>query len=123
MRFTSGLPAVQRPGSARDVPGAHGALMLERAAISSDLREVLSISAAGRLRRSWTAKLRGNALAAITVVVCSMLAGALYTLAMGEDVNWDWQNYHEYNVWDRCGRAGLGSSYNLFGENLARGSG
>lgn len=28
-----------------------------------------------------------------------MLAGALYTFAMGEDVNWDWQNYHEYNVW------------------------
>lgn len=28
-----------------------------------------------------------------------MLAGALYTLAVGEDVNWDWQNYHEYNVW------------------------
>ncbi|MDF0582320.1 hypothetical protein [Bradyrhizobium yuanmingense] len=44
-------------------------------------------------------KLRGNAVAAIAVIVCSMLAGALYTLAMGEDVNWDWQNYHEYNVW------------------------
>ncbi|MDA9436595.1 hypothetical protein XH88_33340 [Bradyrhizobium sp. CCBAU 51627] len=28
-----------------------------------------------------------------------MLLGALYTFAMGEDVNWDWQNYHEYNVW------------------------
>lgn len=28
-----------------------------------------------------------------------MLTGALYTFAMGEDVNWDWQNYHEYNVW------------------------
>lgn len=28
-----------------------------------------------------------------------MLAAALYTFAMGEDVNWDWQNYHEYNVW------------------------
>ncbi|WP_271542971.1 hypothetical protein [Bradyrhizobium sp. CCBAU 45321] len=90
---------VERSGSAPDVPGAHGALTLERAAISSGLREVMSLPAAGRLRRSWTAKLRGNALAAITVVVCSMLAGALYTLAMGEDVNWDWQNYHEYNVW------------------------
>ncbi|WP_404546025.1 glycosyltransferase 87 family protein [Bradyrhizobium sp. USDA 223] len=59
----------------------------------------MSISAADRLRRSWRAKQRGNALAAIAIVVCSMLAGALYTLAMGEDVNWDWQNYHEYNVW------------------------
>lgn len=99
MRFTSGLSAVQGSGSARDVPGAHGALVLERATISSDLREVMSMPAAGGLRQSWTAKLRGNALAAIAVVVCSMLAGALYTLAMGEDVNWDWQNYHEYNVW------------------------
>ncbi|MGY3031305.1 hypothetical protein ACVIIV_000475 [Bradyrhizobium sp. USDA 4354] len=59
----------------------------------------MSIPAAGRLRQSWSAKPRGKALAAIAIVVCSMLAGALYTLAMGEDVNWDWQNYHEYNVW------------------------
>ena len=37
-----------------------------------------------------------------------MLAGALYTFAMGEDVNWDWQNYHEYNVWAVLnGRYGL----------------
>ena len=28
-----------------------------------------------------------------------MAAGALYTLATGEDANWDWQNYHDYNVW------------------------
>ena len=27
------------------------------------------------------------------------LAGAIYTWFIGEDVNWDWQNYHEYNVW------------------------
>lgn len=43
--------------------------------------------------------MRGKALAPIAIVICSMLAGALYTFAMGEDVNWDWQNYHEYNVW------------------------
>lgn len=43
--------------------------------------------------------LRGKALAPNAIVICSMLAGALYTFAMGEDVNWDWQNYHEYNVW------------------------
>ena len=55
--------------------------------------------AAGGLRRSSTTNLRGKALAPIAIVVCSMLAGALYTFAMGEDVNWDWQNYHEYNVW------------------------
>lgn len=28
-----------------------------------------------------------------------MAAGAIYTLLVGEDANWDWQNYHEYNVW------------------------
>ncbi|RTL52231.1 MAG: DUF2029 domain-containing protein [Bradyrhizobiaceae bacterium] len=34
-----------------------------------------------------------------------MIAGAFYTLIAGEDVNWDWQNYHEYNVWaDLTGR-------------------
>ncbi|WP_409192086.1 hypothetical protein [Bradyrhizobium sp. RDM4] len=50
-------------------------------------------------QQSPTAALRGKALGPVAVVVCSMLAGALYTFAMGEDVNWDWQNYHEYNVW------------------------
>lgn len=45
------------------------------------------------------AALRGKALASVAIVLCSMLAGALYTFASGEDVNWDWQNYHEYNVW------------------------
>lgn len=28
-----------------------------------------------------------------------MIAGALYAAWLGEDANWDWQNYHEYNVW------------------------
>ncbi|MBX9710632.1 MAG: glycosyltransferase 87 family protein [Xanthobacteraceae bacterium] len=28
-----------------------------------------------------------------------MIAGAIYTLFAGQDMNWDWQNYHEYNVW------------------------
>jgi hypothetical protein len=73
--------------------------MLQRATTAADLREANSMPAAGGLRRSWTTNLRGTALAPIAIVVCSMLAGALYTFAMGEDVNWDWQNYHEYNVW------------------------
>lgn len=59
----------------------------------------MSVPAAGGLRRSGMTNLRGHALAPIAIVVCSMLAGALYTFAMGQDVNWDWQNYHEYNVW------------------------
>lgn len=73
--------------------------MLQRATTAADLPDAMSVPAAGDLRRSWTTKLRGKALAPIAIVVCSMLAGALYTFAMGEDVNWDWQNYHEYNVW------------------------
>jgi hypothetical protein len=28
-----------------------------------------------------------------------MAIGAAYACFVGEDVNWDWQNYHEYNVW------------------------
>jgi len=35
----------------------------------------------------------------MAVALGSMLAGAVYTWFAGEDVNWDWQNYHEYNVW------------------------
>jgi len=35
----------------------------------------------------------------VAVTICSLIAGAIYTLVLGEDVNWDWQNYHEYNVW------------------------
>jgi hypothetical protein len=73
--------------------------MLQRATTTADLREAMSVPAAGGLRRSWTTNLRGKAFAPIAIVVCSLLAGALYTFAMGEDVNWDWQNYHEYNVW------------------------
>ncbi|MGY0571805.1 glycosyltransferase 87 family protein [Bradyrhizobium sp. RDM12] len=73
--------------------------MLQRTTTTAELPDAVSAPAAGGLRRSWTMDLRGKALAPIAIVVCSMLAGALYTLAMGEDVNWDWQNYHEYNVW------------------------
>ena len=43
--------------------------------------------------------LRTKALVPIVIALGSLLAGALYTWFVGEDVNWDWQNYHEYNVW------------------------
>src|SRR5438128_1754721 len=33
------------------------------------------------------------------ITIASLLAGAIYTWFAGEDANWDWQNYHEYNVW------------------------
>ena len=35
----------------------------------------------------------------MAIALGSLLAGAIYTWFVGEDVNWDWQNYHEYNVW------------------------
>jgi hypothetical protein len=52
-------------------------------------------------RGTWskmTASLRGHALP-IAITLGAMLAGAIYTWIAGEDANWDWQNYHEYNVW------------------------
>jgi hypothetical protein len=45
-----------------------------------------------------TATLRSNSLP-IAIAIGSLLAGAIYTWFAGEDANWDWQNYHEYNVW------------------------
>jgi hypothetical protein len=35
----------------------------------------------------------------IAIALGALLAGAIYTWFVGEDVNWDWMNYHEYNVW------------------------
>jgi len=44
----------------------------------------------------------------MAIALGSLLAGAIYTWFVGEDVNWDWQNYHEYNVWAVInGRYGL----------------
>jgi Glycosyltransferase family 87 len=33
------------------------------------------------------------------VILGSLLAGAAYVWLVGEDVNWDWQNYHEYGAY------------------------
>jgi len=43
--------------------------------------------------------LQSKALMPTMIALGAMLAGAVYTWLVGEDVNWDWQNYHEYNVW------------------------
>src|SRR5258708_33300239 len=43
--------------------------------------------------------LQATTLEVIAVTLGSLLSGAIYTWFGGEDVNWDWQNYHEYNVW------------------------
>jgi hypothetical protein len=32
------------------------------------------------------------------VILGSVLAGALYSWLTGEDINWDWRNYHEYGA-------------------------
>jgi hypothetical protein len=32
------------------------------------------------------------------VILGSLFAGALYTWFNGEDINWDWRNYHEYGA-------------------------
>ncbi|MEH2613905.1 glycosyltransferase family 87 protein [Bradyrhizobium sp. AZCC 1693] len=56
---------------------------------------------AGRpARRAWqTPIVRTSVLVPTAIALGSLLAGAIYTWFAGEDVNWDWQNYHEYNVW------------------------
>ena len=52
--------------------------------------------------------LQTRTLIPIVIALGSLLAGAIYTWFVGEDVNWDWQNYHEYNVWAVInGRYGL----------------
>lgn len=45
------------------------------------------------------APVRTDILVPVVIALGSLLAGAVYTWFVGEDVNWDWQNYHEYNVW------------------------
>lgn len=42
---------------------------------------------------------RPRRLASALVIPISMALGAAYAAFAGEDVNWDWQNYHHYNVW------------------------
>jgi hypothetical protein len=40
----------------------------------------------------------GKNLATPVVILGSLLAGAVYTWLTGEDINWDWRNYHEYGA-------------------------
>jgi Glycosyltransferase family 87 len=35
----------------------------------------------------------------LLIFSCSAAFGAIYALHAGQDINWDWQNYHEYSVW------------------------
>jgi hypothetical protein len=54
----------------------------------------------------------------MAIALGSLLAGAIYTWFVGEDVNWDWLNYHEYNVWavinDRYGIDALPAGFQTY---------
>jgi hypothetical protein len=66
----------------------------------TDAADVAGRDAARSTDRAWqTPVLQTNVLVPIAIALGSLLAGAIYTWFVGEDVNWDWQNYHEYNVW------------------------
>ena len=62
--------------------------------------DVAGTDAAKPTDRAWqTPLLQTNVLVPMAIALGALLAGAAYTWFVGEDVNWDWQNYHEYNVW------------------------
>jgi hypothetical protein len=66
----------------------------------TDAADVAGTDAGRPAGRAWrTPVLQTNVLVPIAIALGSLLAGAIYTWFVGEDVNWDWQNYHEYNVW------------------------
>src|SRR5262245_59144688 len=44
-------------------------------------------------------KAKFNATELLVVFTGSAAFGAFYALYAGQDINWDWQNYHEYSVW------------------------
>jgi hypothetical protein len=46
-----------------------------------------------------TGRTRSAGLEAVAVIAASLAAGAAWAWFAGEDANWDWQNYHEYNAW------------------------
>jgi hypothetical protein len=67
--------------------------------IAADVSDTdFSGRASGAAWQKMIASLRGNALP-IAITLGALLAGAIYTWIAGQDANWDWQNYHEYNVW------------------------
>src|SRR6186713_1238952 len=76
-----------RPGDAQGKSVTHAA-------------DVAGTDAARPADRAWQAPfLQTSVLVPMAIALGSLLAGAIYTWFIGEDVNWDWLNYHEYNVW------------------------
>ena len=62
--------------------------------------EIADADPASPADRAWqTPLLQTSVLVPMSIALGSLLAGAIYTWFIGEDVNWDWLNYHEYNVW------------------------
>ena len=50
-------------------------------------------------RRSFESRrFEGKSFETWAVIAGSLLAGAAYAWFAGEDINWDWRNYHEYNA-------------------------
>jgi Glycosyltransferase family 87 len=75
----------------------------------TDAADAAGVDAARPADRAWqTPLLQTSVLVPVAIALGSLLAGAIYTWFIGEDVNWDWLNYHEYNVWAVInGRYGL----------------
>jgi len=65
----------------------------------SSVTDVADLAGRDAARPRPTTLVRTDRLVPVVIALGSLLAGAVYTWFVGEDVNWDWQNYHEYNVW------------------------
>ncbi len=65
----------------------------------TDAAEFAGANAGSATRASQTPVVQTRFLVPSAIALGSLLAGAIYTWFVGEDVNWDWMNYHEYNVW------------------------
>jgi hypothetical protein len=86
----------------------------------TDAADVAGADAARPAEGAWQAPLlQTSVLVPMAIALGALLAGAIYTWFVGEDVNWDWQNYHEYNVWAVItGRYGIDALPAVHGLNL-----
>lgn len=85
----------------------------------TDAAEFAGADAAGPAARpAQTPFVQVRILVPVAIALGSLLAGAIYTWFIGEDVNWDWLNYHEYNVWavinDRYGIDALPAGFQTY---------
>lgn len=85
----------------------------------TDAAEFAGADAAASAARAWrTPFVQTGILVPSAIALGSLLAGAIYTWFVGEDVNWDWMNYHEYNVWavinDRYGLDAMPAGFQTY---------